>query len=92
MNMLRSLLPVTQRTLPTVCKVAAFTFGLLALQNKQLLGVLPFNLPGARCFHISFIPSNAIGEVLSRVIRVELNGEFVGYAYCFTEKIIVSAR
>ena len=40
---------------------------------------------------IFFVQSNAIGEVLSRVIRVELNGEFVGYAYCFTEKILVSA-
>ena len=91
MNMLRSMLPMARRTLPTIGKVTALTFALFALQNKQMLGGLPFYLPGAKCFHISFVPSNAIGEVLSRVIRVELNGEFVGYAYCFTEKILVSA-
>ena len=82
--MFRTLLPLARRTLPTVAKVTAVTFAMFLLQKKQLLGSLPIFTSSTKCFHISFVPNNAIGEVLSRVIRVELNGEFVGYAYSLT--------
>ena len=84
--MIRSLLPIARRCLPKMTKVIAFSFTYYQIQKMT-----KFSSP-INCFHASFQPTNKMGEVLKNVIRVEYNGEFVGYAFCFMENYFVSTR
>ena len=84
--MFRSFLPIALRCFPKFGKVVAFGLGCYTINSFSSI-LKPIN-----CFNISFKPTNKIGEVLSHVIRVENNGEFVGYAFCFMNRYLVSTR
>lgn len=61
LQMFRRIFPTAARALPTIGKVSALTFAMLLLHRNRLIEALPFARPDARCFHVSFVPSNTIG-------------------------------
>lgn len=84
--MFKRILPIATRNLPLVFKISAFTISLMALKNYTDL-MRPIN-----CMNFpTFSHRNVFAEVLPNIIRVEHHGEIVGYAYCFSEKLIVCA-
>lgn len=85
--MFRRALPFLRRSIPTLSKVTTFTLAFLFLKH-QTEAFQP-----TKCLHLpSFPHSNIFTEVLPKIIRIEDNGEIVGYAYCFSERLLVTAR
>lgn len=74
--------------LPMLGKAAILTGGLWGYKH---LSQKPFNLGTVSCTE-SMFKRNVFQEVLPQIIRIENNGEIVGYAYTFQDHLIVTAR
>lgn len=75
--MFRRILPIAIRTFPNIIKVGVFSFSFMMLNYHTKLN------DSIKCISLPLFEHNIFKEVLPKIIRIEHNGEIVGYAYCF---------
>lgn len=86
-TMFKKIIPISARSLPIIFKLTSITLGLWLFKQQPFI-----RSKQIKCSGLPFRESKVLQEVIPQIIRIEKNGEVVGYAYFHSSSLLVTAR